>query len=218
MQRDALRCEWGGINGRPGTSALRGRKVVVVDMAKDTKPNKNDSVDGSENLQKVREILFGAQARESETRQNRLEERLTKESVDLRNEIRRRFESLEQFVKAELESVMNRLRDEQSERNANIKELSQDISDASKSHEARLQEFDDRSTREQQGLRSQIFDQSTMVRDELRERSEQLSAVLDKHVEELRVNKVDRAALSKLFAEFALRLGDESDTEPDASS
>ena len=46
------------------------------------------------NLDKVRNILFGAQSRDYERRFARLEERLAKETADLRDDMRRRFDSL----------------------------------------------------------------------------------------------------------------------------
>lgn len=54
------------------------------------------------NIDKIRDILFGAHIRDFEKRMARVEERLMKESSDLREELRRRFDSLESFTKRKL--------------------------------------------------------------------------------------------------------------------
>ncbi len=53
---------------------------------------------GVENLDKVRDILFGSQMRDNERRFGRLEERLAKEAGDLRDETRKRLDSLEVYA------------------------------------------------------------------------------------------------------------------------
>jgi hypothetical protein len=51
------------------------------------------------NVDKIRDILFGSQMREYETRFSRLEESLLKESQDLKETTRRRFDTLEAYIK-----------------------------------------------------------------------------------------------------------------------
>src|SRR6185295_6529950 len=65
---------------------------------------------GGGNVDKIRDILFGTQMRDYEKRFVRLEERLLKESADLREDVKRRFDSLEIYVKKELESLTDRLK------------------------------------------------------------------------------------------------------------
>src|SRR4051812_14459636 len=62
------------------------------------------SLNEANNIDKIRDILFGVQMRDYEKRFSRLEERLLKESADLRDETRKRFDSLENFVKSEFEA------------------------------------------------------------------------------------------------------------------
>jgi hypothetical protein len=65
---------------------------------------------GAGNLDKIRDILFGAQMRDYERRFFRLEERVTKEAHEAREDIRRRFDTLESFIKQELTALGDRLR------------------------------------------------------------------------------------------------------------
>ena len=56
-------------------------------------------------IRKIRDILFGAQARDYERKFATLEEQLLKESADLRNDLKRRFDSLELYIKKEVEAI-----------------------------------------------------------------------------------------------------------------
>src|SRR5271166_1295950 len=71
---------------------------------------------GVENLDKVRDILFGSQMRDNERRFARLEERVLKESTEVREEGRKRLESLEAFVRKEVQSLVERVKNEQTQR------------------------------------------------------------------------------------------------------
>lgn len=62
------------------------------------------------NIDKVRDILFGAQMRDYEKRFARLEERLQKATSDLKDDLKKRFDSLESYVKKEGESLIDQLR------------------------------------------------------------------------------------------------------------
>ena len=60
-------------------------------------------------LIKSETFSFGAVVRDTDKKLARLEERLLKEQEDLKEDAHRRFESLEVFVKKEMESLAERL-------------------------------------------------------------------------------------------------------------
>src|SRR5947209_14604531 len=94
-------------------------------------------VTGAGSLDKVRDMLFGSQARDYEKRFTRLEERLTKESTDLKNEVKRRFDMLENYIKKELETLSERIRSEQNERHDADNQNSTDLKQVSINFERR---------------------------------------------------------------------------------
>jgi hypothetical protein len=57
------------------------------------------------NVDKIRDILFGSQMRDYEKKFARVEERPARETGELREEIRRRFASLEAYMKNELTAL-----------------------------------------------------------------------------------------------------------------
>jgi hypothetical protein len=81
----------------------------------------------SNNLEKIRDILVGSQMREVEKRFARLEERLTKLSSDLRDDLNKSLTSLETFVKKEIESLNDRFLTESNERGGAMKTLSLEL-------------------------------------------------------------------------------------------
>ena len=177
-------------------------------------PGDSPVADGStlteaSNIDKIREILFGVQMRDYEKRFSRLEERLLKESSDLRDDTRKRFDALESFVKTEFETLSERLLAEQRNRDESDQNLSRELQDTGKSLERKLAQFDEQTTRAQRELRQQILDQSKNLSDEIRQKADELSALLDRQVAELGNAKTDRAALAGLFSEVALRLNNE---------
>src|SRR5437660_1779591 len=78
---------------------------------------------GSGNVEKIRDILFGVQMREYENRFARLEENLLKEAADLRENTRKRFDAMESYVRNEFESLQGRLRSEREERANSLRQV-----------------------------------------------------------------------------------------------
>jgi hypothetical protein len=161
---------------------------------------------GGGNLEKIREILFGAQVHDFEKRFTRLEEKLLKETADSRAETKKRFDAMEAFIRKEIESLVDRVKTEQGERSDALKEISRDLRDTAKNLEKKLVQLDEQTTKGQRELRQQILDQSKSLSDEIRNRVKESAAVLTRELRELRSEKTDRAALAGLFTEAAMRL------------
>lgn len=158
------------------------------------------------NIDKIREILFGVQMRGYEKRFSRLEERLLKESTDLRDDTRKRFDALESFVKSELEALTERLQTEQRTRDDSIQNLSRELQGVGQALERKITQFDEQTTRVQRDLRQQILDQSKSLGEEIRQKYTELVALIERETAELGDAKTDRASLASLFSEVALRL------------
>lgn len=168
-------------------------------------PTKSDGT-GSQsetgNVDKIRDILFGGQMRDYDKRFARLEERLTRESSELRDHTKRSVEALEYFVKSEFEALSARLDAEREGRDG----VARDLHDTARSIEKKLQDFEDRTAQAQRDLRQQILDQSKSLSEEIHRKHDEVSATLKREVADLNHEKTDRTALSALFTEIALRL------------
>jgi methyl-accepting chemotaxis protein len=161
------------------------------------------------NLDKVRDILFGAQMRDYDRRFTRLEERLLKEVSDARDDARRRFDQIENFFKQELAAMGERLRSESSQRAQATEDITRELRDTSKAINQKLSQMDEQASQTNREIRQQLLDQSKNLSDEIRQKYEELAAALTREARELRSDKADRAALSNLFTELAMRLNNE---------
>ena len=164
---------------------------------------------GGGNLDKVRDILFGGQMRDYEKRFNRLEDRLVKECSSIRDDIKKRLDSLEMYVKQEVESLNEGLTTEQSQRDDATKEVAQELRDSTKSLEKKIGQLDDQSNQRQRELRQQILEQSKSLDDDMRQKYESILSVIDREVQELRTDKTDRSTLAALLTQVAMQLNNE---------
>jgi hypothetical protein len=165
-----------------------------------------DPLAGGASIDKVRDILFGAQMRDYDRRFGRLEERLLKETSDLSDDVRKRLSGLEQYVRQELEALGERLMGERTDREGSVRTLVQELRDTSAAFDRKTTSMDDQSARAQRDVRQQLLDQQQRLTDELQSRHQELLATVNRESTELRDEKADRAALASLFTEMALRL------------
>ncbi|AFZ00385.1 hypothetical protein [Calothrix sp. PCC 6303] len=158
------------------------------------------------NLEKVRDILFGSQVREFEQRFLHLEERLMQECSGIREDTRKRLDALENYFKQEVSSLSERIRNEQNNRDAAIQIAVNEAKTMNASLQSRLTQFDDQVNRSQSELREQLLEQSKTLHNEIREKYEEITTLLQRESEQLRHQKTDRSTLATLLNELALRL------------
>src|SRR5476649_2016128 len=103
------------------------------EMNEDAKvENRNGAIEESGKVDRIRDILFGSQMRDYDGRFQRLDERLAREAADAREDVQRRIEGLENFLKAEVQSLTNRLNVEQSDRGNAIERLVHDLAETAR--------------------------------------------------------------------------------------
>jgi Skp family chaperone for outer membrane proteins len=164
-----------------------------------------DAPEGA-NVDKIRDILFGSQMREYEKRFGRLEEQVASSLETIRQDIKRRFDSLEAFTHQEVESLSQRLKNEKGERAENVKELTAELRSLAASLQNKLSQLEEQMTSGQGDLRTRILDQTKSLSNEIERTKKDFSAVMDREVQTLRSEKTDRATLADLLNEMALRL------------
>lgn len=177
-----------------------------------TDPESGASVD------KIRDILFGSQIKNYEARFARLEENLVRETVELKEMMRRRFESLEGFFKSETEALAGRLKAEREERTKATHSLGDDLKSMQEALSRKIHELDASTAEAQSGLRRELMSESRKLRDEISERHDNLRTLIERRVGELRHQKLDRGLLSTLLAEIAAQIGEDSQPAEHAES
>ena len=167
---------------------------------------RNPEIQENNSLGKVRDILVGSQMRELDKKFSRLEERLVKECSDLRNETRKRLDTLENYIKEEADSLSFRAKNEQVKRDEAVKAINEEQRKLAESLEQKMDEIDEQASKTQRELRQQIFSQSQTLHDDIRQKYEEILALLERETYELKNEKTDRTHLAALFSELALRL------------
>lgn len=165
---------------------------------------------GAASLDKVRDILFGAQVRDADRRFVKLEERIAKDNAELKDDVRKRLAVLEQFVKQEFESLADRLKQEQNARTEADQELTRELRDASKAAEKKFGQVDDHVAKVQRELRQQLLEAQQKIGDEIERQAQDSSSRLAREASELRQDKLDRTALAAMLNDIAMRLTNES--------
>src|SRR5262245_30891524 len=167
------------------------------------------TAEGSASIDKVRDILFGTHLREFERRFTRLEERLVKETGDLKEDVKSRLEALEIFVRKETASLADQIRSEHEDRVDSHGVVSRELKEAARSLERRTTSLDEQLTKSNRDLREQMLEQQQRLSDEIRRRVDDVLGALAREAQELRADKADRAAIAALLTEMAMRLTDE---------
>ena len=174
--------------------------------------------DSGASVDRIRDILFGSQIKNYEARFARLEENLVRETVELKETMRRRFESLEGFFKSETEALAARLKAEREERTNAFNSLDRDLKATHDALSRKIHELDASTAEADSGLRKELMTESRKLLEEISERHDSLRSLLERRSGELRHEKTDRALLSALFAEIAAQIGEDSQpkerTEP----
>ena len=171
--------------------------------------NRNGEIEESGKVDRIRDILFGSQMRDYDSRFQRLEEHLAQEAAEIRADVQKRLETLESFMKGEVESITNRANAEQSERSGAIEKLGRDLAEAAKTLDSKIKSLDEQTAKETHALRQQLLDQSKALSDEIRDKHDQMKAGLERETEQIRGAMTGREALAEMLSEVALRLKNE---------
>jgi len=156
-----------------------------------------------ESLDKVRDILFGGQMRAVESRLQGIEERLRQENEVLRTDFARQVESLDTFIRSEVQILNERLAAERTKRTEELKSLAAEVKEAIRALEKRHVKLEESANLADAALRDQLL----MM-------GEQLTTELTRSHQALDSAKTDRTALAGLLTDMAARLGGASASPP----
>jgi hypothetical protein len=148
-----------------------------------------------ESLDKVRDILFGGQMRAVESRLQGIEERFRQENESLRADLARQTESLDAFIRSEIQILNERLAGERTKRGEELKALAAEIKEAIRALEKRHVKLEESTNLADAALRDQLLLMG-----------EQLTAELARSHQALDTAKTDRTALAGLLTDMAARL------------
>lgn len=167
---------------------------------------KKQELPTADNVDQIREIIFGGVMRDYDARFKNLSGELGDTAKSLRSDFEARLDALAKRLEREAEKATQRLEDEAADRVKALKSLTDDMTDGQgdlgqslKQLNTRLDDEADTLRHEIETLRTQLLDRINEEMASLRERLNTLGADLD-------ARKVGREELAGLLTEVALRL------------
>ncbi len=137
-------------------------------------------------MEQVRELLFGAQLKDMETRFLRREERFAREVADTRDAMKKRLDSLETFMKSENASLLSRLKEEKNALEIAVKEEQRERADAMSAEQRERAEAFKNEQRERAEAFSRLSKDLATMSDAMERKFSRLTDALDNMERELR--------------------------------
>jgi len=173
---------------------------------KNTMPGLGGDIADAGSMDKIRDILFGHQAKDYEKRFLKMENHLNQEVGELKDELLKRINTLEGYVKQEIKDIHQRIKNESNERVESEKTLHRELKEAVESLTKKLLNDEENLSKKSTELRDQILEQSKQFSSEILSKFDQATNNLKKAAQELDEAKVNRSDLSGFFLEIAMRL------------
>ena len=159
-----------------------------------------------DNVDKIRDILFGNQMRDFDRKFSQLEERISNDLGNLRKENSLQIESLQTFIESEIEILASKISTEEQTRidemdeldsdlKKNVKQIDKKITDIGKSLETQSREINQKMLKQSQDFNAEMNNQF----DQTRKR-------MDDYKQELSTAKVDKSILAEMFNSLALQI------------
>ena len=164
---------------------------------------------GTQSVDKIREIIFGNQMQDYDKRFARLEDGLQDKLTKLRDATNKRLDAIESFINKEVEALSERLKNEQSRRDASAKQIAKEFKDALRLISKNVGQLEEKQSKDTREFRQQLLDTSRELSSEIAQKQDEATKALSRAFSELNEDKVTRTTLSELFMELAVRTSNE---------
>lgn len=176
----------------------------------------NGASDEPENLDKIRDILFGSHVRAVEGRLARFEERVALEQADLRADVEKALATLDAYARKEIEALNERIKAERTRRAEDLKTLTSEIKESLRTLDKRIAQLDEATGGADADIRSQLVGQQRETAEHLRHLGDTLADQIRKTEASLRAEKLDVASMLAIFSDVAVRLSEEMQVPPES--
>jgi len=196
----------------PVESAKRSKKIVYdvsgpsVTEEKDPSSAEGHPLSDAGSLDKVRDILFGAQSREFDQRVQALEHRLLQESTNLREELTRSLESLQAHFTQEVSQLKHHIQEEEAGRTASLADVGKVIHSLRGDLEDQLSKLTQQTSQHYTVIEKQITQEKADLTESQDLRIAELQQQFQESLQLIKKEKTDRAALAEMLMDMALRL------------
>ena len=190
-----------GENGRKLTPPAPAAQARPADLPPNDTP--------ADRIDKVRDILFGGQMRDVESRLQGLEERIMREQATMRTDFAKQLADIDANAKREAHALSERLAAERTKRAEDLKTLSSELKEVLRSLEKRHVKLEELTGMADAEIRDNILQQSRALTNEIERLSQRVTGDLNREVTALRTDKADVSAIVSVFSDMATRLAGE---------
>ena len=173
--------------------------------AKTAMPEASDSAE-LDNVDKIRDILFGNQMRDFDKKFNQLEDRISAELTSLRKENSLQMESLQTFIEGEIEILSNKLSAEESSRIEEMDDLDSELKKSARQLDKKIADLSKALDTQSRDINQKMLKQSQDFNSELKSQIEQTRKRMDDYKQELASTKTDKSVLAEMFNSLALQI------------
>lgn len=164
-----------------------------------------------DNVDKIRDILFGNQMRELDRKFAKLEDRIASDLASMQQETAHQIESLQSFVESEVEILSDKIAAEEKTRIEQLDELDADLKKNVKQIDQKLAELGKALEKLSRDTNQKILKQSQDHSAELGKQMKLSRKRMDEYRDELSMGKVDKSILAEMLNGLAMQLNqDES--------
>lgn len=160
----------------------------------------------ADNVDKIRDILFGNQMREVEQRFANLEKSLTNDLSAMRSENALQIESLKTYFESEIEILGSKLAGEEQSRIENADELDDKVKQHVKQIDKKIGDMVKSLDKNSRDINQKILKQSQDFSNELGKQIGEARDRMDGHRQELSSAKADKLVLAEMFNALALQV------------
>lgn len=185
-----------------------GAPEIVSDEVQEAETGSVDevSVEDVSSVEQIREILFGRQMSAYEERFSLLEKRILVATEVLRQEVGERLDSLDAYVREEVDGMGRRITHERDIRTVAVEELIASVRQHRDALGKRMDGIEEATNEGAEALSAQVLSEATRAREALEMRTDDLRKMLDENLSALRSQKTDYQTLATLLADMAARL------------
>ncbi len=187
-----------------------GAPEIVLDEVKEADSGSLDEAPSEDatGVELIRDILFGRQMSAYEERFSLLEERILEATEALRQETRERLDSLDAYVREEVDGMGRRITHERDIRTVAVEELIASVRQHRDALGKRMDSVEEATNEVAEALRAQVLSGATRAQETREIRTDDLQKRLDENLSALRSQKTDYQTLATLLADMAARLSE----------
>ncbi len=165
--------------------------------------------DSGDNVDKIRDILFGQQLREFERKFQQIEARLNEDLEALRGDLGQQGESMQAYIDSEVGILDGKLKSESDTRQKQLDDLQDELKKTSRQIGARINDLSEQLAEQGREYNQKLLKLKQDISAELKKTGNGLRERMDERYRELSEGKVNRSALAEMLTTLALQLSDE---------